>query len=233
MPDGAAIQRMFAEVAPGYDRANRFLSLGVDVWWRARAVAAVAARRGELGLDVCAGTGDLALALAHKGARVVGADFCPPMLVRADRKAAAAAPEAQRPRFCVGDAMQLPFGDRTFDFCTVAFGIRNVEEPVAALREMRRVVRPGGRVVVLEFCRPRVPLLASAYLFYFRRVLPRLGRWISGARNDAYSYLPESVMGFPERTAFLQLMRQAGLDAPVQQILSGGIAAIYRGEVRG
>lgn len=227
MPQARVIQQMFAEVAPRYDRANRLLSLGIDRWWRRRTVSVAGVRPGERVLDVCAGTGDLAIQLARGGASVVGADFCLPMIQRADQKARG----VSTPRFLVADAQTLPFPTASFDLCTVAFGIRNVEEPVAAIREMARVVRPGGRVVVLEFCRPRVPVLASAYLFYFRRVLPRLGRWISGADNDAYQYLPDSVMSFPERGEFLQLMRQAGLVSPRQTILSGGIAAIYRGEV--
>ncbi|MGE3175230.1 MAG: ubiquinone/menaquinone biosynthesis methyltransferase [Planctomycetota bacterium] len=228
MPAGPVIQRMFAEVADGYDRANRVLSLGIDVLWRRRAIAAAGLRAGERVLDVCAGTGDLAIAMARRGARVVGADFCAPMLVHAHRKGGAA---AGRPAFLCGDAMRLPFADGGFDLATVAFGIRNVEDPVAAMAEMARVVRPGGRVVVLEFCRPRVPVLGRAYLFYFRRVLPRLGRWISGADNGAYQYLPDSVMAFPERAEFLELMQRAGLRAPSTTLLSGGIAAIYRGEV--
>lgn len=231
MPEGPTIQRMFAEVAPGYDRANRWLSLGVDRAWRRRTVKVAAVRAGERALDVCAGTGDLSLALAQAGASVLGADFCAPMLQRADQKGARHG--AGRPRFLVGDAMGLPFADHLFDLCTVAFGIRNVEDPTAALREMRRVTKPGGRVVVLEFCKPRLPILGSAYLFYFRRVLPRLGQLVNGSKNDAYQYLPDSVMAFPEREAFLQLMRDAGLQAPRQTILSCGIAAIYRGEVQG
>ena len=227
MPQASVIQQMFAEVAPRYDRANRLLSLGIDRWWRRRTVSVAGLEPGERVLDVCAGTGDLAFQLARSGASVVGADFCLPMIQRANDKARG----AHVPRFLVADAQTLPFPSAAFDLCTVAFGIRNVEEPVEAIREMARVVRPGGRVVVLEFCRPRVPVLASAYLFYFRRVLPRLGRWISGAENDAYQYLPDSVMSFPERGEFLDLMRQAGLVSPRQTILSGGIAAIYRGEV--
>ena len=125
----------------------------------------------------------------------------------------------------------MPFADASFDFATVAFGIRNVSDPRAALREMARVVRPGGRVVVLEFTKPRVPLLGAAYRFYFRRILPRLGAWISGVRNDAYRYLHDSVMAFPEREQFLALMREAGLGSPKLRLLTGGIAAIYRGEV--
>jgi len=232
MPDGPTIQAMFAGVAPRYDRANRLLSLGVDRWWRRRTVAFAGVRTGERALDVCAGTGDLTLALQRAGARAIGADFCAPMLARATVKAARPAGDpGLSPLFLAGDAMRLPFADHTFDLATVAFGIRNVADPVAGLREMARVVRPGGRVVVLEFCRPRLPLLGGAYLFYFRRILPRLGKWISGAENGAYDYLPASVMAFPERAAFLGLMTAAGLTRPRQRILTGGIAALYRGEV--
>lgn len=227
MPDGATIQRMFADVAPGYDRANHALSLGVDLWWRRQAVGLTGVVRGERGLDVCAGTGDLSLALQRCGAEVVGADFCAPMLVRAAAKCG----QRAGPRFLAADALALPFGDAVFDFATVAFGIRNVSDPRAALREMARVVRPGGRVVVLEFCKPRFPLLASAYRFYFRFVLPVLGSWICGTKNGAYRYLHDSVMAFPERHEFLQLMREAGLQLPGMRLLTGGIAALYRGEV--
>ena len=227
MPDGATIQRMFAEVAPGYDRANRALSMGIDTWWRRQAVRLTAVRAGERGVDVCAGTGDLSFALQRAGARVVGTDFCAPMLVRAAAKSS----HGSSPRFLAGDALELPFADGSFDFATVAFGIRNVSDPGAGLREMARVVRPGGRVVVLEFTRPRVPVLGSLYRFYFRRVLPKLGGWISGARSGAYRYLHDSVMAFPEREDFLALMRTAGLEAPSMRLLTGGIAALYRGEV--
>ncbi len=227
MPDGATIQRMFADVARGYDRTNRALSLGIDCWWRRRTVRTVAVLRGERGLDVCAGTGDLSFALQRAGASIVGADFCAPMLARSHHKGNV----TSRPRFVAADALSLPFLDATFDFATVAFGIRNVSDPIAGLREMARVVRPGGRVVVLEFCKPRVPLLGVAYRFYFRRVVPLLGRWISGATGDAYRYLHDSVMAFPEREPFLQLMQQAGLQRSQLRLLTGGIAAIYRGEV--
>lgn len=230
MPEGPAIQRMFAEVADGYDRANRVLSMGIDVLWRKRAAKVAEVRAGERVLDVCAGTGDLSLHLSRLGAHVVGADFCAPMLHHAERKAQRA---TGRPSFVCGDALQLPFRDATFDLATVAFGIRNVSDPVAGLREMARTVRRGGRVVVLEFCRPRVPLLGSAYLFYFRRILPVLGRWIARADNGAYDYLPDSVMKFPEREEFVSLMTKAGLARARFHVLSGGIAAVYRGEVEG
>ena len=228
MPDGATIQRMFAEVGPGYDRANRVLSLGVDVWWRRQTVRVVGVRPDERGLDVCAGTGDLCFALQRAGARMLGADFCAPMLAHTHHKGGG---RPGAPAFVAADALALPFGDARFDFATVAFGIRNVQDPVRALREMARVVRPGGRVVVLEFAKPRVPLFGAAYRFYFDKVLPRLGSWIGGVRNGAYRYLHDSVMAFPEREAFLALMRDAGLAAPRQRLLTGGIAAIYRGEV--
>lgn len=228
MPDGSTIQKMFADVAPGYDRANRALSLGIDKWWRRQAVRCVAVQPGELGLDVCAGTGDLSLALRQAGARVVGADFCAPMLAIAQRKLPDA---ADRPRYLAADALQLPFVAGSFDFATVAFGIRNVSSPVAGLREMARVVRPGGRILVLEFCKPRVPLLGSLYRLYFGTILPRLGGWITGGRREAYQYLHDSVMAFPEREEFLSLMDSAGLRRCRMRLLTGGVAALYRGEV--
>lgn len=229
MPDAATIQQMFAEIAPGYDRANRALSMGVDVRWRKRTVKTVDPQAGERGLDVCSGTGDLCFALQGAGATMTGADFCAPMLQHTHKKQPSS---GRRSDFLAADAMNLPFGDNQFDFATVAFGIRNVAEPIVALREMARVVRPGGRVVVLEFCKPRVPVFSSLYRFYFGRILPKLGKWISGAKNDAYRYLHDSVQAFPERAAFLELMREAGLGTPRQRLLTGGIAAIYRGEVQ-
>jgi len=215
---------MFARIAPRYDRANRWLSMGVDQGWRRKAMAFCGVQAGERALDVCTGTGDVALALRKRGADVVGGDFCAEMVHLAGRKE----PEG---KWLVADTMALPFGDGAFDLATVAFGIRNVSDPVKGLREMGRVVRSGGRVLVLEFCKPRVPLVGGAYLFYFRNVLPRLGSWITGDRNGAYRYLPESVMAFPEREAFLSLMEQAGLVRPRMKILSLGIAALYLGEV--
>jgi demethylmenaquinone methyltransferase/2-methoxy-6-polyprenyl-1,4-benzoquinol methylase len=229
MPEGAEIRRMFARVARRYDRANHLLSLGVDRWWRRAAVRAAGVSAGDLVLDVCAGTGDLAFAFAAAGAVVVGSDFCPEMLQHTHRKHGRR--RGARPAFVAADTLQLPFGASRFDVESVAFGIRNVADPLQALREMRRVARPGGRIVVLEFARPRVPVLGPLYLLYFRRVLPRLGRWITGDTGGAYSYLPASVLAFPERDDFLDLLRRAGLESPICRLLTGGIAALYRAEV--
>ena len=223
------VRDMFARIAPGYDRANHLLSLGIDRAWRRAAVRCVDAVPGAEVLDVCAGTGDLSFALARAGARVTGSDFCFEMVDHAVRKVRGAGGAA--PRFLTADALALPFGGDRFDAATVAFGIRNVADPVAGLAEMRRVVRPGGKVVVLEFTTPRLPLVAGAYGFYFHRILPRLGRWITGDRGGAYSYLPASVERFAEREEFLALMRAAGLADTTYRALTLGIAALYRGTV--
>jgi demethylmenaquinone methyltransferase/2-methoxy-6-polyprenyl-1,4-benzoquinol methylase len=225
MPEAGMVRSMFARVADRYDRANRVLSLGIDITWRSAAIKVAALKPGERVLDVCCGTGDLALAMAKKGAQVTGTDFCPPMLSHALRKS-----KARPLPWLAADTMSLPFPDASFDLATVAFGIRNVADPVAGMREMARVVRPGGRVVVLEFCKPKLPIVRSAYLFYFRRILPTLGRWVSKDRDGAYDYLPASVMAFPERGEFLALMTRAGLSTPSARYLSCGIAAVYRAE---
>jgi len=228
MPDATTVRRLFARVADRYDRANHVLSLGVDHAWRRSAVRFAGLRPGEQVLDACSGTGDLALALARAGAVVTGTDFCPEMLRHAVRKSARARSGAAG--FVAADTLRLPFADGSFDLATVAFGIRNVQDPVAGLRELARVVRPGGRVLVLEFSKPRIPLLREAYLFYFGRVLPRVGSWVTGDREGSYRYLHDSVMAFPERDEFLALMTAAGLTQPRARLLSCGIASLYRAE---
>lgn len=164
---------MFAGVAPRYDRANRLLSLGVDRLWRRAVVRAASTGPGMRVLDVCAGTGDLAFAFARSGAEVIGSDFCPEMLRGTRRKRGAGG--ARGPEFVAADTLRLPFPADHFDVASVAFGIRNVADPVAAMAEMGRVVVPGGRVFVLEFARPRIPVFGPLYLLYFRRVL-QIGR---------------------------------------------------------
>ncbi len=227
-PEGARIRRMFAGISKGYDRANRVLSAGLDQRWRRAAVRFAGAGPGHEVLDICAGTGDLSLAFARVGARVTGSDFCPEMLALARRKSLGT---NNPPRFLGGDAEQLPFPDDAFDITSVAFGIRNVHDPWRGLQEMCRVTRPRGQVLVLEFTRPKVWGLGSLYGFYFRRVLPRLGSLLTGDRNGAYQYLHDSVMAFPEREQFLEMMGRSGLSSLRARSLTCGIAAIYCGRV--
>ena len=219
---------MFAGISSRYDRANRVLSVGLDQRWRKAAVRFAGAQSSHRILDVCAGTGDLSLALARTGGQVAGSDFCIEMLTLARKKARG---YPNPPLFFTADSQQLPFQDQAFDIVSVAFGIRNVQDPLQGLREMCRVTRPGGCVLVLEFCKPRVPIFGALYGFYFHRLLPRLGSLLTGDRSGAYRYLHDSVMNFPEREQFLDLMQQAGLTETKQRILSLGIAALYRGQV--
>lgn len=227
-PEGPRIRQMFAGISKAYDRANRVLSVGFDQRWRRAAVRLSGAKAGDRVLDVCAGTGDLSLAFAATGARVTGTDFCPEMLSLAKRKSAG---HDNPPTFLGADAEHLPFPDDTFDITSVAFGIRNVEDPLRGLQEMARVTRARGHVVVLEFSKPKARVLAPLYGFYFRRVLPRLGSMLTGDRTGAYQYLHDSVMGFPEGQQFQDLMARAGLADTRLRTLTCGIAAIYCGTV--
>lgn len=223
------IRDMFAGVAPRYDLLNHLLSASLDRRWRRRAAESLAARPGERILDLCAGTGDQALALAPSGARIVASDFCLPMLVRAQPKLRRLGGGAPQPM--AGDALALPHADGAFHGATVSFGLRNVADLDRALAELARVVRPGGRLVVLEFMVPVRQPLRALYLFYFRRVLPTIGRLLS-PRGSAYGYLPSSVLEFPQRRAFTERMRAAGFDDARWQGLSFGIVGLYRG-IRG
>jgi demethylmenaquinone methyltransferase/2-methoxy-6-polyprenyl-1,4-benzoquinol methylase len=221
---------MFATIAPKYDRANRVLSLGIDQSWRRKAVKASKAAQGSQVLDLATGTGDLAFRFEKKvrpAGQVTGTDFCEPMLVVARTKAAK---RRSTTTFDVADAMDLPFPDSAFDIASIAFGIRNVDDPVKALREMRRVVRPGGRVVVLEFGQP-TGLWGGMYRIYARRVMPLLGGWITGQRG-AYEYLPRTAAAFPAGDRFLALMDQAGgWSSRTARPLTGGVAYLYVGVV--
>jgi demethylmenaquinone methyltransferase/2-methoxy-6-polyprenyl-1,4-benzoquinol methylase len=175
---------------------------------------------------VACGTGDLSLTLAEAGAaHVVGLDFCRPMLALAARKAEA---RGRTLPWIEGDALRLPFAAATFDVVTCAFGLRNLADVEAGLREFRRVLRPGGTLAVLEFSRPVVPGFRALFQFYFTRVLPRVGGWVSGARG-AYEYLPDSVSRFPDQARLADLMREVGLVAVEYENLTGGIAALHRG----
>jgi demethylmenaquinone methyltransferase/2-methoxy-6-polyprenyl-1,4-benzoquinol methylase len=223
---------MFAGIAHRYDFLNHFLSVSVDRYWRRAAVHKIREMVGThshpLLLDLCCGTGDLAIAL-HRGlqARVVASDFCHPMLTRSRDKIAAAG-FRQDIRPVEADALAVPFADCSFDGITIAFGLRNLEDPYRGLREMLRTLRPGGALVVLEFSRPVVPVFREVFNFYFRNVLPRLGALLSGD-SGAYAYLPNSVQKFPSQKELVALMKAAGAVEVGYRNLTGGIAALHWG----
>lgn len=223
-----AVREMFAAVAPRYDFLNHFLSLGRDVAWRratARAVRNVLTRPGSLAIDVCCGTGDLAFALARFSAgKVVGADFCHPMLKLARRKA------GSRPIFFLeADTLALPFRDDSVDLLSVAFGFRNLVDYACGLQEMHRVLKRGGVVAILEFSKVRWPLVGPLFRFYFHRILPRLGSWISGVPGP-YQYLPDSVSRFPDQESLAAALREAGFQHVRYRHFTGGIAALHLGQ---
>ena len=228
---GRAIQDMFAGVAPRYDLLNHLLSASLDIVWRRRAAAVLDPASGAEVLDLCCGTGDQSMALRQRGARVAAADFCIPMLALASRKFSRSDPQGSpRPAPLAADALALPFPPRRFAGATVSFGLRNVADLDAALRQLGRVLQPGGRLVVLEFAVPRIAPLRALYLFYFRRLLPWIGRLLSH-RGSAYTYLPASVLEFPQRQGFLDRMAAAGFTGLGWEDLSGGIVCLYSGRI--
>lgn len=221
----AFVRRMFDRIAGRYDLLNRLLSAGTDVRWRRRAVRLLAPRPGWRVLDLATGTGDFAFETALRvPARVTGVDLSVPMLRVGLRKRGGRAVV-----LLCGDAEALPFRDGTFDGLTIGFGIRNVAGLGAGLREMCRVLKPGGRTAVLEFSRPRTPVLSGLYLLYFKHLLPRIGALVSGDRV-AYTYLYESVMKFPEGRDFVAEMERAGFRNVREHRLTFGIATVYVGE---
>ena len=226
------IRQMFGRIARRYDFLNHLLSLGIDRSWRRRTVELVPPTDGGPILDVCCGTADLALAYrrANRGAvAIVAADFCRPMLTRAGKKCRRRKADDQI-TLIEADARNLPFPDDTFQIVSVAFGLRNVNNPSDGLQEMVRVCRPGGHVAVLEFSMPTEQPLRAIYGFYFRRVLPWVGQLLSRNRFRAYHYLPASVGRFPSNEAMVQRMRQAGLHKVGFRRFTFGIAALYTGE---
>ena len=226
MPDPVQVRSMFARIAGRYDLLNRTLSLGVDRRWRTALLARAGDVRGRSVVDACSGTGDVALAFARAGARVAGVDFTREMLVRAQQKRPHAA--GSRVVFVHGDALALPVASGSADVATVAFGIRNVADRGAGLRELARVVRPGGLVLVLEFGLPRGALLGRLYRGYFTRVLPSVGALVSRDR-DAYDYLPRTVLAWPGPEEFEREVEAAGLERCGHERLTGGIACLHWG----
>ena len=225
---GHSVRAMFSAIAGRYDFLNHLLSANQDKRWRRRAIPLLSARRGQIILDSCCGTGDLAIECLcqQPHCHVIGADFAVPMLEIAQSKIRNPQSAIRNPRFLAGDALRLPFADATFDAVMVAFGARNFENTQSGLREMQRVVKPGGRVLVLEFMRPTSPLLQRGFGLFFNRVLPVVGRLISG-HDAAYKYLPSSVEGFYTRREFEKLLRQTGFINVRSFDYSGGIATSF------
>ena len=222
------IAGMFDAIAHRYDRLNHVLSAGLDRRWRRQAVAAVAPPAGARVLDVCTGTADLAIAACRRDSpprAVLGVDFAGAMLEIGRRKVQASG-LGGRVRLVRGDACRLPCAPATMDAATIGFGIRNVVDPAQAVREIARVLKPGGRLAILEFGEPRLPLIRGAYLWYFRRVLPRIGRWLS-RHGDAYSYLPASVHAFLGPDALAEVLRDCGFDEVRVERLTLGIVCLY------
>jgi demethylmenaquinone methyltransferase / 2-methoxy-6-polyprenyl-1,4-benzoquinol methylase len=239
MPQGARgeqeaaswVRAMFGRIAPRYDLANHLLSFNIDKLWRAHTVTRVRPvleRPGARVLDICCGTGDLVLALAKRAGAtgVLGSDFCHPMLVAAGEKIARRHANA---RLFESDALHLPLADATLDLLTVAFGFRNLANYDDGLREIRRVLRPGGVAAILEFSQPPNAAFAAFYNFYSRRLLPKIGGLVTGS-PDAYTYLPESVRKFPSAPELAEAMRQAGFKEVRFERLTGGIVALHLGE---
>lgn len=225
------VRTMFADIADDYDRINTVLSFGVHSAWRKRTVLESGAAEGDRVLDCATGTGDLALefkkTVGHEG-YVLGTDFCNEMIEYAPGKAGKKELVVE---FEVADVMDLPYDDSSFTISSIAFGIRNVDDPLQCLREMARVVQAGGRVVVLEFGQPN-GLMKAPYSLYSKYIMPAVGGWISGNR-EAYTYLPETSAAFPAGNAFLDLMEESGVFSSSRAVkLTGGIAYVYVGTVK-
>ena len=216
-----AVRRMFDRIAPVYDAMNRTMTAGLDRRWR-RITAEAVIRPEDAVLDACCGTGDLAIAGARLGGQVTGLDFSERMLERARHKA----PELE---WVQGDLLSLPFDDRSFDAATVGFGVRNVDDLECGLGELRRVLRPGGRLGILEITRPRGPL-APFYRFWFDGVVPLLGRVLPG--GSAYTYLPASVRRFPGPAELTELIAAAGFRDVRVRLFAGGIVALHTAEAK-
>lgn len=224
--DSQKIREMFSSIAPTYDLLNRLLSFSVDRRWRTKTrkcLEPYVTAECKV-LDLCSGTADLAIELSLISP-IIACDFSHPMLVEGLLKSRNR--NLKHPiRFVEGDALRLPFVDNTFQIITIAFGLRNLEDYLIGLREMARVLRPGGRLFVLDFSEPQTPILGNLYQLYFQRILPKIGGWISG-NHDAYSYLPASVCGYPKSEDLVKIFINAGFCSISRMKLTGGIADIH------
>jgi demethylmenaquinone methyltransferase/2-methoxy-6-polyprenyl-1,4-benzoquinol methylase len=219
------VRAMFDRIVPRYDLMNHLMTFGMDIRWR-HMIANRAAAMGNKALDVACGTGDVALDIRAAGTRkVIGLDFSPVMIEAADAKARQRGSDVD---FLVGDAMSLPFADDTFDACTVSFGLRNMPDYTAAIAEMTRVLRPGGKFICLEMTPYRKPVLGRLFSFYFEQIMPLVGGILTGDIT-AYRYLPKSVAAFPTSTQLIMLMRAAGLTNTHVTTLGFGTVAIHTG----
>ena len=230
------VRRMFSAIAPRYDLTNTVISAGLHLPWKRRTVAALGLRMGQRALDLCCGTGDLARMMAEAvgpNGSVVGVDFAAPMIAEAAQQTAPSprdgAPRSSRRAFLIGDAMSLPFAPASFDAVAVAFGLRNVADPAASLREIHRVLRSGGRLAILEFARVPNPVFRALYDLYSFTLLAGLGRLVSG-HPDAYWYLPVSVRHWLDQAAMLRLLGETGFVNATCRNLAQGVVAIYRAE---
>lgn len=224
-----AVKEMFAGIAGRYDLLNHVLSLNIDKRWRRKVrnlLQPILDNENAVVLDVACGTGDLSLELAQNGkGSVIGTDFCRPMLAVAQEKNGGIATAIP---YVEADAMQLSFADNSFDAVTIAFGLRNLPNYDNGLKELNRILKPGGTLVILECSHPPLPGFRQLYHFYFGRVLPRIGGLVSGSRG-AYEYLPDSVSKFPEQKTLVGMMEKAGFSNVKYQNLTGGISAIHSG----
>ena len=221
--DPSRVSGMFDEVAAGYDRTNTVLSLGQDKLWRIATTRAVAPKPGQRILDLAAGTGASSVALARSGAEVTAGDFSPGMISEGRRRHG----HVPNVTFVQADAMALPFADDSFDAVTISFGLRNVNDPRLALREMLRVTAPGGRLVVCEFSHPQNPAFGGLYRFYNDRVLPVVAKTVS-SNADAYDYLNESIRDWPDQVTLSSWIRDAGWTEVAHRDLTFGIVALHR-----
>lgn len=212
---------MFDEVAPRYDRTNNALSAGSVLLWRWQTVRALAPQPGERILDVAAGTGKSSAAIAKSGAEVVAVDFSPGMIEVGRRKH----PDIE---FVEGDATKLPFATGEFDAVTISFGLRNVDKPLKALKEMYRVLKPGGRIVVCEFSTPTRAIVRAGYGVYLRYVMPAIAD-VTSSNSDAYTYLAESIDDWPDQATLSQWLRGAGFSRVAHRNLTQGVVALHRG----